>query len=859
MSEPIKSKGKRKLNFGKLALVVIILIFVGLIGYGGFKFFQYKQSGGVPQDTDFAQVSIGYPQSGAKFDLFDSLIVDITAISSVDFDNVELWVNGELVGSQEGPEGGELPFTANIVWSPDEPGLYSLIDSAVDVNGRKVLSSQVVVGVIQEETGIDFVVSTETEDDSESSLPGDNNDEGEMPIMPEKVDDGRVWEGSVFDWFESLLSDGRPNAPRLEFVYGDCTAQLKIFDLSSNEEGFVVYRQAAGESEWGEIAVLASQSGEDWIGFTDEELSGSYAYYVTAFNSKGESSSDPVVITLEPQDCGPTNMVHTLQYQKTIQSTITFPEQSANQVYCYHSFDGDIWHRWPEKGFLEPLEGENQFPGPTLHLQELSIGDYQIEKKLVLALDCWGWNGGELVQMGKLMLDGFNPLMSDWNDVAFAGDQMKAELSIAESSLLDDALLYPVTIGSRQIGQLDLEAFHGLLKRPKSLEVPYVYPRITTDPEVCGQHLPEDAQNLFGQLIYCFPYPAYDPNLGSEVPQPYLVWDFDLFEPHCVSGIGEDCKSYWDLLELADITGGEVGFDIKLTRNGSVNTWQVTEPNLTMFSIPPVPCFGDISLSVRMWYRQGTEGTEEYIYQNPETGKYQEIFFFGPYSNPVQLPCGESIDLKQAVQLPDTDPRQYIEVTFNRLYFNAMDDGDMNEASLEIYEDYELYGYFRVVSPSMGQWVTHNGFGGLGADDEPHWISLNHYLNVGDWLGGDNYLEVRNDGTWHGEGETDLSGEKLCKSHFKRYCKMKLQPTAYKTGNNSIRLYVKDGDSLLLEVHLIDHDDLSSDDVGCIGNHQIGQRTLEEWSDYSSRYSITGVSSTGLCWLDYEIKAVSGP
>ena len=858
MSEPFHIKAKKKLNIGKVALGLIVLLFVGLIGYGGFKFLQYKQSGGVPQDTDFTQVSIGYPQSGAKFDLFDSLIVDITAISSVAIENVELWVNGELVGNQEGPEGGELPFTANIIWSPDEPGLYSLIASAVDVNGRKVLSSQVVIGVIQEETGIDFVVSTDTEDETESWLPGEVNDEGEMPVNPDKVDDGRVWKGSIFNWFGSLLSDGRPLAPRLGFVYGDCTAQLIIFDLSNNEEGFVVYRQAVGESDWSEIAVLASQSSEEWIGFADEELSGSYAYYVTAFNSNGESSSDPIVATLKPQDCGLTNSVHDIQHRTIIKSRITFPELRANQVYCYHSFDGDTWHRWPEEGFLEPLEGENQYPGPALHLQELSIGDIQIEKKLILALDCWGWNGDKFVQLGKLMSDEFNPLMNDWNAVSFTGDQMKAELSRAGYGLSDDALLYPVTIGSRQIGQLDLEAFQVLVKRPKSLEIPYVIPRITTDPEVCGQHLPADAQNLFGQLIYCFPYPAYDPNLGSEVPQPYLVWDFDLFEPHCVNGIGEDCKSYWDLLELADATGGEVGFDIKLTRNGSVNTWQVTEPNLTMFSIPPIPCLGDNSLSVRMWYRQGKEGTEEYMYQNPETGKYQDMLFFGPYSNPVQLPCGESIDLKQAVQLPDTDPRQYLEVTFNDLYFNAMDDGDMEGNYLEIHEDYELYGYIRVISPSMGQWVTNYGFGGLGADDEPTWIPVRHYLNVGDWLGGDNYLEVTNDGTYHGEGRAYLSSEKLCKSYFKRYCKMN-SPTAYKTGNNSLRLYVKDGDSLLLEVHLIDYDELSGDDVACIGNTQLKQRTLEEWSETDDQSWISGVSSTGFCRINYEIKAVGGP
>jgi hypothetical protein len=458
--------------------------------------------------------------------------------------------------------------------------------------------------------------------------------------------------------------------------------------------------------------------------------------------------------------------------------------------------------------------------------------------------------------LGSLGYEGLEPRVND-NQI-IPGEGISAEVALVTSSLLGLEDLYPIKTKNKQIGEVQLN--FDQLKMLKalsatSLEVPRVYLSLTIDPEICGKHLPPDAQNFLGQLLYCFPYPEHDPNLGETTPQPYLVWDFDFFEPTCVGGVGEQCKSYRELLGLAEETDGQVGFDVQSISGGVINTWKVTEPDLTMFVAPTLKCLGDSQFSVRMWYRQGTEGSEQNTYQNLETGKFEDIVFYGPYSNAVNTPCDSSVDLERASIYPAKIPTQYLEITFIRVFFYNLDDGDLNEWFAEKYlQQVELYGYFRVTAPSMGQWEE--GW------DGPSWVGSRRYLLVADWeedyIG--NLLVVEEKKL--GLTESDLQSEYLCLAKYKYSCIYEGQATSYKYDNNTIKVFVREGDALTFDMMLVDYDELSGDDLVCVGTIMTPSISLSEWEELGTvvRYEIDGrMTGSGRCDVEIIVKSVYGP
>ena len=150
-------------NISISALIVIAVVAIGVIAY---KFISYKSSGGIPIDETFAQVAISSPPQGGQLEVGDTVPVEGAAIGSNPFLSMELWINGELLGVQAAPSGGAHPFSTSFSWRPVEPGIYSLIAAAIDIDGNKEISVQVVVFVTQSETGIELVSS-----DSPTVLP----------------------------------------------------------------------------------------------------------------------------------------------------------------------------------------------------------------------------------------------------------------------------------------------------------------------------------------------------------------------------------------------------------------------------------------------------------------------------------------------------------------------------------------------------------------------------------------------------------------------------------------------------------------------------------------------------------------
>jgi hypothetical protein len=488
-----------------------------------------------------------------------------------------------------------------------------------------------------------------------------------------------------------------------------------------------------------------------------------------------------------------------------------------------------------------------------------------VSPQLDLLMECYGWQGNELQFLGSLRPEGLRPeeLNLQENGIRIIiGEGINAEVAFELFELPDLPDIYPIGSENDWGGDILMKPLQIRAISSVSSEIPEYILDMTTDPNICGEHLPSDAQNFLGQVLYCFPYPEYDLNKGATMPQPYLVWhnrSGEIWgfkaETVCLGGINEECKSYPELLDLAEETGGQVGFDV-ISMGGGISTiWQVTEADLTMFVVPPLPCTGDTQFSVRLWYQPGNEGLGVYSSQETQIGKGIHLKtekYYGPISNWVTIPCKPSNESKE-------EEVQYLEISFRELSTRALDDG--GDDYINIDEDVELYGYFRVKAPSMGHWFeTPCLFDWASSCDEPMWTGSRRYLLVADWEEDEDENLLRMGPAPHHYPDHELKYLELCQATSKYSCKYDGQATSYKTNNNKLRVFVKEGDALTFEMMLVDHDSLSDDDVVCVGSFMTPSKSLSEWGNIDDYYVIHGdMTDSGACDVDFMVKAVYGP
>jgi hypothetical protein len=256
--------------------------------------------------------------------------------------------------------------------------------------------------------------------------------------------------------------------------------------------------------------------------------------------------------------------------------------------------------------------------------------------------------------------------------------------------------------------------------------------------------------------------------------------------------------------------------------------------------VPPRDCKGELDVSIRLWYYQPVQSS------NFETGAN-----YGPWSNWVQVPCPPSVEVAYTVE-----NFQYLDITFQTLDLFEIDDDDV----LASIQDVELYGYFRVLAPSMGQEIedpTDCLFDIPGTCVKDTYTSYTRRnINIADWPKEQACTDCYKLRT---SGHYDLSEWWFCQSTNKYSCLYEGQNTSYKANNNTIRVYVKEGDALGLEVRLIDYDDASEDDGICWYTEMTPSRSLEEWAAIQNEtYTFYGnITPSGRCTVEVEINAVT--
>lgn len=634
------------MNILKFVLIGIVVAMVVLGVLIGSQFVEYKKEAFVnPDFTAPIKVAIIDPDVGTEAPAGVFLPVSVLAVGENPLLSIELWANGELVAVQAARPGGLSPMNTGFVWIPPAPGAYALVARAIDDQQHTGISSVVQVTVSQPSGNIEEY----EHDDPAAVVPVIQGSGGEgsapapasvppaaLPMAPLDLPEGTEiyqaaeWNPSLVDWIGSLLNQPLPpKAPVLLKIEVDgCEAKLFIKDKIDNEDGYNVYRQDQGSSDFVLVDTRGPHEIVDYFYILDPDLvAASYNYYVTSFNSGGESPSNLKSIEITTDTCPPPVSDTPVL---TLESEFLEMESNAEQLYCYKSLDGINWSRWPAEGFFSP--GLNGAEMPALAAITLANSE---ELALGLHLDCWSWNANQLEWLGELHQEAIP---------ATAGN-----LSMQGSGL---------SIGV-EIGMGHMEAMDWDEPDPPPIDpkMPRVFAMILYGAEVCKDHTPSGGESIVENLLFCWPWPGYE--VGE---QPFLVW---WVTDDCLAGKGDACNPLAYYASRAEDTGGFAGFNV-YAQFSDVYPLLTTPTDLSAWAIEPPQngCGTNVKyLNVRMYYLGG-----------PEDPDFPNQAMQGPESNTVNTfpfcPAPEEVEL---------------EVVISSISFGDLGDGIGGGDDLEIY------------------------------------------------------------------------------------------------------------------------------------------------------------------------------
>ncbi len=361
----------------------------------------------------------------------------------------ELWVNGQLVGTQANPDGGNS-FKLSQSWRPSQAGAYTLLVRATDTRGYSGQSATILIHVVEkiapaadavseilpEEPGAAPALGPVADDSAPEDGASDDGSHPRVGIPDDVIPAGTPGRGfipfrplvGVVCSVAPVLCDGSasdatprpdpevclfltgttdcagpsrpgalpPAAPRITATYDSaCGVGLTWTDESADELGFKVFRMK-DEAE----AVLIAMTGEGGTTFTDQPgTGGAYRYFAAAFNAQGESPGAPSAAVMVPAgDCASAGGESAYLDLEALTFTV---EESLDRVYCYYSVGGAPFVRVPEDEaeFLEPVEGGWDIAEHAAGAHRLSI-PHNAAEPLPVAGQCLGWHGLELVPLG---------------------------------------------------------------------------------------------------------------------------------------------------------------------------------------------------------------------------------------------------------------------------------------------------------------------------------------------------------------------------------------------------------------------------------------------------------------------------
>lgn len=388
----------------------------------------------IPSNSAPIVVVLSYPTDGSEWPSDTPVPVTVMVTGQAGLTSVELWVDGRLFDTQV-PLAGHTMFYHAWSWLPLTEGAHAVFVRAMDENGRTADSNAVhiqataaagllVVGTAQggetfqslaEQNGVtvEQIAAANPALDPAASIPPGTQllipvqlfsglSGGEPVVLPpqsgpvEPAVEGSP-NGAVFLLENTLnLDKNTPAAPTLSASVGVCNVTLTIQDKSDDESGFFIYALSEASVSFKRITSLNAHTGTSALQYTVPNQRGHVQFYVSAYNTDGESPSAPAAVDVTSPQCNPSQGDQgDLKYAGGF---LTLPP-NVQLAYFYASINGGKSQRIPDgDDFLEPISGQIDL---RTKIQQLLGGGASGE----VDLDVWGWSGGALIHLGKLHLN----------------------------------------------------------------------------------------------------------------------------------------------------------------------------------------------------------------------------------------------------------------------------------------------------------------------------------------------------------------------------------------------------------------------------------------------------------------------
>jgi hypothetical protein len=439
------------------AVAIIVLVFLALMAVGVYGVLRLRQQQLQAQFLP-PSVTITYPDAGNSTLEGSYLPVSATAFGTTPITRAELWLDDELVATQEShdPE-GISPFY--VTFDLTVPlGLHTLFVRVIDANGLMGDSWPVNVGGVErpgpedpailatveegetvEDIAAAYEVDPETVRELNPGLAGEEPSAGsEMVLPPPRSGSPSVpggpsigptlptgggqhptgststvptgeWLGVIaaeppisLGFLVDLVMGGSPPAAPTDLqaeVMG-CDIRLSWKDNADNEDRYQVwYLWQRGQDPRIVAELEPAGGGQASFEFIAPSW-GAYYFWVEAVNPWGSQPSNRDMALVSEEDCPDPDPTH---FQVELLD-ITVPG-GYNRTYCYLSVLGARHVRVPAEGFFEDLVG------PAVGADTLTLETSGV-KRVVPAgngapswpnidVECWGWSGGMLREIGS--------------------------------------------------------------------------------------------------------------------------------------------------------------------------------------------------------------------------------------------------------------------------------------------------------------------------------------------------------------------------------------------------------------------------------------------------------------------------
>jgi hypothetical protein len=394
-------------------------------------------------------VTITEPAEGASTLADSSMVVSAMAFGGIPITRAELWVDGELVDTEETRiQGGISPFYASFDLLVSQ-GLHTLFVRAVNATGLIGDSWPVGIGGVERPAadeparlatvGADQTledIATENDANLDTvrqlnpDLGGQQPPAGSTVVLPppqSKTEPGPGGpsvgptippggptvpgtlpppSGPPLGIFKPVpLLPGlvgiltglkAPAAPtNLQAEVTDCTIRLRWNDNADNEERYEVWYLWNITQAPRLVAKLnPAKGGQVWYEFPSGW--GAYIFWVEAVNAVGRQPSNKVGAVVSLTTCG-----QTLAKELQVEALDMTVPAGYSQVYCYVSFEGAPHVHVPAAitDFIQVTGGKGNIASWASGNNKLVVpipGDESLE----VEGECWGWSGGKLGKFG---------------------------------------------------------------------------------------------------------------------------------------------------------------------------------------------------------------------------------------------------------------------------------------------------------------------------------------------------------------------------------------------------------------------------------------------------------------------------